>query len=237
MATQPNDNSKSKPDYAKPDYSKKKFIVVDGLIGAGKTTLINLLTEKYNKSGEYKVCPILEPVDIWRDTGALAHFYKDIDAHAYEFQTFAFVTRIKRVLDILESNPDADIYILERSIFTDRFIFVEMLKDKFGPTRMKMYDMWWDMWSRLLPININTWIYLDTSLEEANRRICMRDRTEESAVSLDYQRALQQTHINFFDQLKTQGKHVIIIEPGLMDTNFIENPEVLDNIASRILIT
>ncbi len=213
----------------------KKYIVVDGLIGAGKTTLINLLTEKYNKDGKYKVCQILEPVDIWQDTGALAHFYKDIDAHAYEFQTFAFVTRIKRVLDVLEQNPDADIYILERSIFTDRYIFVEMLKDKFGPTRMKMYDMWWEMWAKLLPIKFNCWVYLDTSVEEAGRRICVRDRTEESSINTEYQQALQKTHKAFYEDLKAKGENTVIIDAGLMNSNFIDNPDILNNIADKVL--
>jgi deoxyadenosine/deoxycytidine kinase len=214
--------------------SNKVFIVIDGLIGAGKTTLINLLTEKYSQQG-FKVCPILEPVELWRQTGALAHFYEDVNTRAYEFQTFAYVSRVRAVLDALESMPDADIYLMERSIYTDRYIFVETLRNVFGPVRLAMYNTWWDMWSRLLPMKITTWVYLDTGLEEAVRRICIRDRTEEAGVSLDYQRNLQLAHTRFYDKLTEDGCHVIVIKPELMNSNFIEHPDILDQIAEQIL--
>jgi deoxyadenosine/deoxycytidine kinase len=215
-------------------FTNKKFIVIDGLIGAGKTTLINLLVNKYTKQG-LKVCACLEPVELWRETGALAHFYKDVNAHAYEFQTFAYVTRIKSILETIESNPDVDIFIMERSIFTDRYIFVEMLKDKLGPVRMTMYNMWWDMWAKLLPFKPSSWVFLDTSLQEADRRICIRDRSEESSVDIEYQRQLQQTHNAFYDKLKADGEHVIIINSALMDSNFINDDTVLNNIAGQII--
>jgi len=214
--------------------NNKIFIVIDGLIGTGKTTLINLLIQNYKADG-LKVCACLEPVELWRETGALAHFYKDVDAHAYEFQTFAFVTRIKTVLDTLEANPDADIYILERSIFTDRYIFVEMLKDKLGTVRMTMYNMWWDMWAKLLPFKPSSWVFLDTSLQEAERRICIRDRSEESSVDIEYQRKLQESHSNFYNKLKADGENVIIINSELMDANFINDDIVLNNIANKII--
>jgi deoxyadenosine/deoxycytidine kinase len=140
------------------------------------------------------------------------------------------------VLDMLEKNPDADIYILERSIFTDRYIFVEMLKDKFGPTRMKMYDMWWDMWYKLLPIKFNSWVYLDTSVEEAGRRICVRDRTEETGINPEYQAALQKTHLDFYNKLKEKGENTVIIDAGLMNLNFMDNPDILADISCKILI-
>lgn len=214
--------------------NKKRFIVIDGLIGAGKTTLIHLLISKYKDAG-LKVCACFEPVELWRETGALAHFYNDVNAHAYEFQTFAFVTRVKSILETMESNPDADIFIMERSIFTDRYIFVEMLKNKLGPVRMTMYNMWWDMWAKLLPFKPSTWVFLDTSLQEAERRICIRDRSEESSVNIEYQRNLQQTHNTWYNKLKADGEHVIIIDSTLMDSNFINDTVILTHIANQII--
>jgi len=210
----------------------KQLIVIDGLIGAGKSTLIKLIVKenKYKK----KIHPIYEPVDIWRDTGALQLFYQDIPAKCMEFQTFTFITRIKRIMTEVIENPDVDIYLLERSVFTDRYIFVELLREMMGPTRMKMYEEWWDMWSLLLPLKFNKWILIDTSLEESINRICKRDRKEESGISIEYQKNLYDKHHQFFQKLKDIGENTVIIPKKIMDENYLDNREKIKNIMDMI---
>ena len=66
------------------NYDKNKkngpvVIVIDGEIGAGKTTLIKILKEEFENKYNLNVCSIFEPVDKWRDIGALQMFYEDID--------------------------------------------------------------------------------------------------------------------------------------------------------------
>ena len=119
----------------------RKYIFFDGIIGAGKTTLIKLLEENMKKSG-YKTKAIYEPVDEWEKSGALKLFYQDIVKHCYEFQTYTFITRVERLLNEIYEEEDIEYYLIERSIFTDKYIFVEMLKDTMGPIRMTMYNKW-----------------------------------------------------------------------------------------------
>ena len=80
---------------------KKKFIIIDGVIGAGKTTVISLIEKEINnyKDQNLKVKAIYEPVKLWSDVGALQYFYKDIEKNCYEFQTYSYITRIKSVID------------------------------------------------------------------------------------------------------------------------------------------
>ena len=211
----------------------KRLIVIDGLIGAGKSTLIKLIIKenKYKK----KIHPIYEPVDVWRETGALQLFYKDIPAKCMEFQTFTFITRIKRIMTEIVENPDADIYLLERSVFTDRYIFIELLRETMGLVRMKMYEEWWDMWSFLLPIKFEKWVLIDTSLEESIKRICKRDRKEESGISIEYQKNLYDKHLQFFQQLKEGGEDTVIIPKNIMDENYLDSPEKIKQIMDMIL--
>jgi len=212
----------------------KKFIVIDGVIGAGKTTLIRLIQED-NHNHPLKIKAIFEPVDLWNKTGALQYFYKDIEKNCYEFQTYTFITRIGRVIDEIYDNPDADIYILERSIWTDRYIFMELLKETVGDMRMKMYNQWCDMWAYIMPMRVDKWVLLDTSLEESLRRIEMRKRDGEDGISVEYQTNLYKKHIEFYKKLKNDGKPVIVIDSKLMDSNFIEDNSKLDNIIKEIL--
>lgn len=218
----------------------KRFIVFDGIIGAGKTTLIKLLHEYYSGLG-YKTHPIYEPVDTWQSTGALQHFYEDIPARCYEFQTFTFITRIQRIIDELLKHPDNDIYLLERSIWSDRYIFTALLEGEFGPVRLAMYKQWWSLWSVLVPIKPYKWVLLDTSIDQSFARITQRARNEEkTGVSSDYQNKLALQHKVFFDQLqrdRSTADAVIVINNRLMDANFITNRGVLEKIAHTILTT
>ena len=214
--------------------SNKKIYVFDGVIGAGKTTLLKLLTKHMNKMGK-KTLAIYEPVDVWRNVGALDEFYKDIPGKCLEFQTFTFITRVKRIMTEIIENPAYDFYILERSIWTDRYVFVELLKDTLGPIRMEMYNQWWDMWSSLMPMIPNKWIFLNTSLQESIKRICIRDRFEEkNSISIEYQNNLYHKHIDFYKKLKESGYNTIEIEPDIMDKNFIENDSVIQDIYQLI---
>ena len=88
----------------------KKFYIFDGIIGAGKTTFITMLESNLVKGG-IKAKAILEPVDIWNETGALKYFYSDIERNCYEFQTFTYITRINAIIDAIYENQDIDIYL------------------------------------------------------------------------------------------------------------------------------
>ena len=222
----------------------KKFIIIDGVISAGKTTLIRLLEEQLNilndsnndkNTKKIKVKAIYEPVDLWNTTGALQYFYEDVPNRSYEFQTYTYITRIARVIDELASCPDADIYLLERSIWTDRYIFMELLKAHVGDLRMTMYNQWCDLWAFILPMRVDKWVFLDTSLEESLRRIKIRNREAESGVSVEYQAALYNKHIEFYNQLQKQDQPVLIIDHHLMDANFITNKDTLNKIKDLLI--
>jgi deoxyadenosine/deoxycytidine kinase len=218
----------------------KKFIAIDGLIGAGKTTLIRLITDYYRTKG-LNVHPIYEPVEMWQETGALDLFYSDIPAKCYEFQSFVYVTRVKKVIQEVLAHPDADIFLLERTVFTDRYIFVEMLRELMGPTRMAMYAEWWDMWSCINPIHVSKWVLLDVSLDESLRRIKARSRNEETGISTEYQTNLHAKHHEFYTRLqetlgqKSTTASVLVIPPALMDLDYITNSEPLQQIAELII--
>ena len=185
------------------------IIVIDGIIGAGKTTTIKEIEKRIEKINEdnkenkkykqLKVKAIYEPVELWKNIGALEYFYKDISRNAYSFQTFTYITRIASVIDEIYDNPDADIYILERSIWTDRYIFMELLKDSITELEMNMYMQWCDMWAYILPMRVNKWVLLNTSLDESIKRIANRDRNgEKNGVSVEYQTNLYKKHSKIY---------------------------------------
>lgn len=213
----------------------KKFYLFDGVIGAGKTTLIKRLEEYMNKTG-LKVKAIYEPVDVWNETKALQYFYEDIPAHSYEFQTFTFITRIKRVLSSLIENQDCDIYLLERSIWTDRHVFFELLKPSFGTVRIEMYNQWCNLWSYLMPLKPTCWIFLDTSIDETMNRINGRNRDGESKISIQYQRDLYTKHLEFYNSLENMGHNIKKVPKQLMDSPFNTDEEAIKSVYKWIFL-
>lgn len=198
-----------------------RLVIIDGLIGAGKSTLIKLLANKLNQQG-YKAKAILEPVELWKSTGALQHFYNNIKEHSYEFQTFVYVTRVKEMLLAIQENPDIDIFILERSTFTDKYVFFEMLKKDMTPTRITMYLEWCDLWDKLYPKKPDLFIYLDTSVETSHLRLINRNRSEETNISIDYLKDLESTHQQFYKDIipnQIQSKS-FIIPRNLSENNY-----------------
>jgi deoxyadenosine/deoxycytidine kinase len=158
---------------------------VEGEIAVGKSTLLPILKEHLEKQGK-KACVVYEPVKLWRDVGILGKFYKDPAAYAYSFQTYTFVTRIDACINAVQQMPDADVYIVERSILTDRNIFMKLQEDVVGADTMKMYFSWFHLHSRLMPFNMAKarYIYLKPSIDQCMLRVEKRGREEEKVANV-----------------------------------------------------
>ena len=199
---------------------KPIVLVIEGLIGSGKTTLLNIIKERISFITNYKVVCVYEPVDEWRNVGILDKFYNAVTTKnnititdsnyelinsltslvSYQFQTFALITRLSTIRKAYEENPDADIFILERSVIADKMFFVEMLKDSnmLNEFDAELYNKWWEFWRLMMPFDITEFIYLKPSLDECMRRLKIRARGEEIGVSRDYQEKLMRFHNALF---------------------------------------
>lgn len=163
-----------------------RVIVVEGEIGAGKTTILSALADAFRAKG-LTVAVAPEPVDEWLKVGILKRFYQDPTRYAYEFQTYTFVTRIIATLECVKKNPSADIYLLERSVLTDRHVFMELQRSIVGEETMQMYDAWFGLHARLMPFDLSkaTYLYLKPDLKECMTRVATRARQEETKSAPD----------------------------------------------------
>lgn len=197
------------------------IVIIEGEIGAGKTELTKAIAAELEARG-LNVCVVLEPVDKWKEVGALQMFYADPARHAYGFQTYVYATRIMAIDAAVKSNPTADVYILERSPATD-LIFMELQRDVADPVEMRMYETWCDSWRLKLPIDLAAArvLYLKTSLGHCMSRVAQRHRDGEireekdasassaapkpasatGGVSIEYQARLRRAHEAFLQGL------------------------------------
>ena len=139
---------------------------------------------------------------------------------------------MRKICETVEQNPDADIFLLERSIYSDRYFFVEMLHNDghFPESEYKMYGSWWDMWKRIMPFEIDAFIYLKPSIDESMKRLHIRSREGEESVSKLYQNKLQEYHDKFF----TETKIPYLLLTASANGNFKDDKNIQANILEQI---
>lgn len=176
----------------------RKVIAVSGIIGAGKTTLCDILKERFENDG-YKVCFIQEPVEKWKESGLLERFYNDMKGYAYKFQTQAFVDRITACKLAYKEHGDNCIYILERSIFCDNIFVEKLYEDGFlDDLEYSMYKSWWKFWSETMPFAPDVFLYLNPPTKVCMERIKKRNRKGEENITQEYQQQLSRHHDKFY---------------------------------------
>lgn len=172
-----------------------KWISLEGIISAGKSTTLSELCKELDKKG-YTYGIVDEPVKKWMDNGLLSTFYGDISRYGYLFQTKAFHDRVMACREGYEKfNGKVDFVILERTIYTD-YIFTEQLYKSKQMTQLEWdcYNDWWRLWKEFLPFEVELVVYLKPTLQEAMKRLRERGRKGEEGITEEYQKNLYIAH-------------------------------------------
>ena len=144
------------------------IISIEGNIGSGKSTLVDLLKERLqNQNKNLKICFLKEPVDQWekfKDIDGetiLEKYYANQSKYAFQFQMMAYISRLSSIKSVLKENYD--VIICERSVLTDKNVFAQMLYDdnKLTDIEFDIYNAWFNEFIKDIP-NLYT-IYLKTS--------------------------------------------------------------------------
>mgnify|MGYP001253359275 CR=1 FL=1 len=178
--------------------------IVEGNIGSGKTTLLKLLQNEHN------ITISEEPVDEWmqltddNQRSVFELFYEDPCKYAFVFQMYILYTRMKQFNNISDSET-----LCERSIFTDKFFFMNTLKEQkvINDIEISVFDKWFDYFHTEVTRKIKGFIFLDIDPIVCFDRIKTRNRPFEKNISLDY---IIQLHL-FHKQFLTTNENVLII--------------------------
>jgi deoxyadenosine/deoxycytidine kinase len=168
---------------------KPYYFIVEGNIGAGKSTFLRLLTQYLD------VHIVPEPHEKWQNVGGhnlLENFYVDTKRWAYSFQTYAFVTRVIEQEKSALQHPSR-VHVIERSVFSDRYCFAKNAYETgcMSAIEWHMYQDWFEwLVSQYLPKPSGI-IYLKADPTICMTRLLKRNRSEEAGVPQEY---LQQLH-------------------------------------------
>lgn len=194
-------------------------IAVAGNIGAGKTTLTELLVKHYKWNPNY------EDVD---ENPYLNDFYNDMQRWSFNLQIYFLNSRFQQIIDIRNSGKTT---IQDRTIYEDAEIFAPNLHSMglMSTRDFKNYKTLFDLMISLIePPDLL--IYLRASIPTLVNQIQKRGREYENSIRLDYLKQLNERYESWIRSY-SMGKLLIINVDNL---DFTENPEDLSSIIDKI---
>ncbi len=198
---------------------KIKHIAVAGNIGAGKTTLTELLARHYRWTAQFE--------DVEHNP-YLNDFYEDMPRWSFNLQVYFLNNRLKQLLEIQNG---AQTVIQDRTIYEDAQIFAPNLHEM-GLMPKRDFDNYYQFFetvkSMLRPPDLL--IYLNASVPTLVGNIQKRGREYEENIRLDYLKRLNEYYNTWISKYR-EGPLLIVDA----DTNkFAEDVEDLGKIISRI---
>ena len=128
----------------------------------------------------------------------LSKFYRDQHKYGFSFQMMAYISRISILKKLVKENPNSIIFT-ERSVYTDKKVFAQMLYDqgKIEQIDFIIYNKWFEHF--LDEIDITGVIYIKTDPVNCFERIIKRNRKGET-IPLEYLQMCHNYHEKWLDE-------------------------------------
>jgi deoxyguanosine kinase len=179
-----------------------KFIVIEGLIGAGKTTLSKKIAEMYNAK------LILEQ---FADNPFLPKFYKDPEKYSFQLELSFLAERYHQLKKELITGDLFKDFLISDYYFTKSLIFAKstLVEDEY-----RLFRNLFNIILSTLP-KPDLYVYLHLAPENALKNIQKRGRDYEQSINTEY---LDKIRSNYFEYFKQEQKLKFLV----IDTNGID---------------
>lgn len=164
--------------------TKPGFIVVEGPIGVGKTTLAKRLAESFNTD------LLLEGAD---ENPFLNKFYENQKNVALQTQLFFLFQRAQQMQDLRQADMFRPVHVADFIMEKDR-LFAELTLDE---EEFKLYQQVYQHVTVDAPIP-DLVIYLQAPVDVLKKRISRRGRSYEKMITADYLTRLTESYARFF---------------------------------------
>lgn len=183
------------------------YIVVEGSIGAGKTTLSSMLAKDFNAE------LVLER---FADNPFLEKFYKDPEHYAFPVEMTFLMDRYQQLKELLTA----------RDLFTDFVIgdyFIDKCllfsKNNLSKDEFSLFKTVFDTIAGFLP-KPDLILYLYTKPDRLLKQIAKRNRSFEKDITAEYLNDIQEKYLTYFRE--NQQIPILLVDTEELD--FVENP-------------
>lgn len=194
-------------------------IAIAGNIGAGKTSLAELIAKHYNWEAHFE--------DVI-DNPYLDDFYTHMERWSFNLQVYFLKSRFQQLLAFQNNKKTI---VQDRTIYEDAFIFAPNLNAMglMNQRDFKNYRELFDLMESLIE-GPDLLIYLRSSIPNLVNKIHKRGREYENSISIDYLSRLNERYeawISTYDKNK-----MVIIDVD--DLDFVENKDDLETVLAEI---
>lgn len=166
---------------------KHQFITIEGNIGAGKTTLTNILAQKLNAR------IILEE---FADNPFLSKFYDNPAQYAFPLELFFMAERYKQLKDLVHTKELFQTVTISDYLFTKCLLFAKV---NLPEEEFRLYQKLFDIIHQQL-LFPDVLIYLHAPVNKLQQNIKKRNRPYEQSIPDEYLFNIQETYTHYIKQ-------------------------------------
>lgn len=195
-----------------------RFIVIEGNIGAGKTTLSKMLQTDLNAN------LILEQ---FAENPFLPKFYTNPEKYSFPLELSFLADRYHQLKQELV-NPS----LFQQTIISDYYFTKSLIfsKSNLKNDEYKLYRRIFNIIYQSLPLP-DLYVYLNTSTEQLLNNIKKRGRTYEQTITAEYLENIQQGYINYMKQ----EQRIAFLVVNTYGTDFVRNNSDYQLLKQQIL--
>jgi len=163
------------------------FIAVEGNIGAGKTTLSQLLSQHYNTK------LMLEE---FAENPFLTKFYENPKQYAFPLELFFLAERFKQQQELIKNTDLFQSVTISDYLFTKCLLFAKV---NLPEEEYRLYQKMFDVFQQQL-VTPDVLIYLHAPVSKLQSNIKKRNRKFEQSIPDEYLYKLQETYTSYIKQ-------------------------------------
>jgi deoxyadenosine/deoxycytidine kinase len=194
-------------------------VAIAGNIGAGKTTLTELLAKHFKWEAQFE--DVLE-------NPYLEDFYDEMSRWSFNLQVYFLNSRFRQILDIRESGKDI---IQDRTIYEDAYIFAPNLH-AMGLMTNRDFENYRSLFDLMESVTKapDLLIYLRSTVPNLVNQIQKRGRDYENSISIDYLNRLNERYEAWIHNYNKGNLLIFDVD----NIDFVDNPEHLGDIINKI---